>query len=170
MHACHSGSCLTLSFFLGTATTSAQCLCHLLIAFSPHGRGMALCRRPEEEKEGQAANLELAGREKRQHLASLERRRGCVCGGGSCCSSMEAGTNKRIKWRGTEDESGPPVLAVLKFWESDTGLTENPLTAQLCGIGQGRCGTGGQDFLKGMLTSYTTENKQRKYASILSVS
>lgn len=31
--------------------------------FFPHGRGMALCRRPEEEKEGQAANLELAGRE-----------------------------------------------------------------------------------------------------------
>lgn len=63
MHACHNGSCLPPSFFLGTATTGAQCLCHLLIAFFPHGRGMALCRRPKEEKEGQAANLELAGRE-----------------------------------------------------------------------------------------------------------
>lgn len=61
MHACHSGNRWTPSLFLGTATTGAQCLCHLLIAFFPHGRGMALCRRPEEEKEGQAANLELAG-------------------------------------------------------------------------------------------------------------
>lgn len=61
MHECHSGSCLTLSFLQGTATTGAQCLCHLLIAFSPHGIGKALYKRPEEEKEGQAANLELAG-------------------------------------------------------------------------------------------------------------
>lgn len=51
------------SSFPGTATTGTQCLCHLLIAFFPHGRAMALCRRPKEEKEGQAANLELAGRE-----------------------------------------------------------------------------------------------------------
>jgi len=76
MHACHSGSYLTLSFSLGTATIGAQCLCHLLIAFPPHSRSMVLCRRPKEEKEGQAANLELAGREKWQHLASLEKRMG----------------------------------------------------------------------------------------------
>lgn len=71
-----------------TATMGAQCLCHLLIAFSPNGIGKALYKRPEEEKEGQAANLELAGWEKRQHLASLEMRRGS-------CSSAETGTNKR---------------------------------------------------------------------------
>lgn len=41
----------------------AQCLCHLLIAFFPDGRAMVLCIRPKEEKEGHAANLELAGRE-----------------------------------------------------------------------------------------------------------
>lgn len=121
MHACHRGSCLTLSFFLGTVTTGAQCLCHFLIAFSPHGRGMALCRRPEEEKEGQAANLELAGREKQQHLASHEGRKYVyvhVCVSvcvrvvvvvvvvvwGDCCSSMETRTNKRGKWRGKDDE------------------------------------------------------------------
>lgn len=53
----------------------------LLNCIFPHGRGMALCRRPEEEKEGHAANLELAGREKRQHLASHEGRMGGVGGG-----------------------------------------------------------------------------------------
>lgn len=67
----------------------AQCLCHLLIAFSAMVEGMALCRRPEEEKEGQAANLELASREQRQHLVSLEERME------GCCSSMETRANKR---------------------------------------------------------------------------
>lgn len=68
-----------------TTAANAQCLCHLLIAFVPHGRGKSLCSHPEEEKEGQTANLELAGGE---HLVSLWRRME------SCCSSMQTRTNK----------------------------------------------------------------------------
>lgn len=91
----------------------AQCLCHLLIAFSAMVEAMALCRRPEEEKEGQAANLELAGWEQRQHLVSLEERME------SCCSSMETRANKRDNWRGKEDKS-PHSLGGLQ--ESNTRL------------------------------------------------
>lgn len=75
------------------ATAGAQCLCHLLIAFSLHSRGTALWRRPEEEKEGQAANLERAGREERQHLVSVGKRVE------SCYSSLETTTNIRDMWR-----------------------------------------------------------------------
>lgn len=81
----HNSSCPPHTLvFQGTA----QCLCHLLIAFPPVVKAMALCRRPKEEEEGQAANLELAGREQRQHLVSLEKRTE------GCCSSLETRTNK----------------------------------------------------------------------------
>lgn len=79
---------------------------------------MALCRCPKEEKEGQAANLELAGREQRQHLVSLERRTE------GCCSSMETRTNKRDNWRGKEDKC-PSSQGGRGTPESDTRLRED---------------------------------------------
>lgn len=73
---------------------------------------IALCRRLEEEKEGQAANLELAGWEQRQHLVSLEERME------GCCSSMETMANKRDNWRGKEDKSPYPLggLGTAEEW------------------------------------------------------
>lgn len=86
--------------------------------------GMALCRRPKEEKEGQAANLELAGCEQRQHLASLEKRME------GCCSSMETRTNKRLMIEGERKTNPLTDWVDLGQQGSETRLGEEPRAAQ----------------------------------------
>lgn len=64
MHACHSGSCFLLPPFPGHGYNGYSVFMSLLNCIFPPMVELWLCAdAPRKEKEGQAANLELAGRE-----------------------------------------------------------------------------------------------------------
>lgn len=160
MHACHNGSCLTPpSFFLGTATTGAQCLCHLLIAFSPTVELWFCAYAPRKKKKVRLPiwswQVESSG------STSFCLRREWR----AAAHLWKPGQTKEMS-EGERKTNPLPLFAVLRLWESDIRLTEESHAAQLPVIEQGQHRAGGMDFQEDLLMPCTTENMQSKYTKM----